>query len=527
MDPMKIRRALISVSDKTDLIPFARGLRRRGVEIISTGGTAKLLRGQGVPVKEVADFTGFPEILDGRVKSLHPKVHGGILADRRNPRHAAQIKRLGISLIDLVVVNLYPFEAAAKSKTHSVGPLIEQIDIGGVALIRSAAKNFESVGIVCRPSQYSSVLEELEKNKGFLSEPTRRRLAQEAFSETSYYDSVIHQALAHRFSSKGKAARVWPERMVLGGLQRQLLRYGENPHQTGAWYQWPEVDGGPSGLACARQLHGKKLSFNNLLDLDAALQMVSAFRRPTAVFVKHNNPCGIASADSIGRAVGRAHACDPLSSFGGILGLNRPVDLKTAQVILACGFLECLAAPGVRPDALRLLETKKNLRILELPPAEFKPGRICLDLKQVSGGLLVQEPDTFRRGPARWRTVTRKKPSDAQKKDLLFAWTVARFVRSNAIVLVKEEQTVGIGVGQSSRVDSVRFALKKAGEKARGAVLASDGFFPKPDGPQVAVRAGVAAIVQPGGSVQDPSVIGVADRAGIPMLMTGERHFRH
>ncbi|MBI3312003.1 MAG: bifunctional phosphoribosylaminoimidazolecarboxamide formyltransferase/IMP cyclohydrolase [Candidatus Omnitrophica bacterium] len=525
---MKIRRALISVSEKEGLIPFARGLRRLGAEILSTGGTAKLLRGQGIPVKEIADFTGFPEILSGRVKTLHPKVHGGILADRGNPEHRAQTKRLGISPIDLVVVNLYPFEAAAKKKNAALSELIEQIDIGGVALIRSAAKNFQSVGVVCRPAQYSSVLEEMERGKGALSEPTRRRLAQEAFSETAYYDSVIHQALAHRFSPKGKAKRLeWPQRMVLGALQRQPLRYGENPHQTGAWYQWPEVDGGLSGLASARQLHGKKLSFNNLLDLDAALQMVAAFRRPTAVFVKHNNPCGIAAADSIAQAIGRAYACDPLSSFGGILGLNRPMDRKTAQAVLACGFLECVVAPGVRPDALRLLEAKKNLRILELPAAEFKTGRRCLDLKQIGGGLLVQEPDTFRRGPARWRAVTRKKPTEAQKKDLFFAWTVARFVRSNAIVLAHEEQTVGIGVGQSSRVDSVRFALKKAGPRAQGAVLASDGFFPKPDGPQAAIRGGIRAIVQPGGSVQDPAVIEVADRAGIPMLMTGERHFKH
>ena len=533
----KIRRVLISVSDKSGLIPFARGLRRLGVEILSTGGTAKLLKSQGIPVQEISRFTGFPEILDGRVKTLHPKVHGGILADRKNPGHRAQAKRLGIQPIDLVVVHLYPFEAAAKAKAASLDSLIEQIDIGGVALIRSAAKNFQSVGIVCRPSQYSAVAEELQRQRGELSEPTRRRLALEAFTETSYYDSVIHQALAHHFQTgtgyrsksgtRYRGERVWPDRVVLGGLQRQRLRYGENPHQTGAWYQWPEIGDGPSGLASARQLHGKKLSFNNLLDLDAALQMVSAFRRPTAVFVKHNNPCGIASADAIDQAVKRAHAGDPVSAFGGVAGLNRPVDRKTARAILACGFLECLVAPGCRPDALALLQTKKNLRILELPAQEFKPNRRCLDLKQISGGLLMQEPDTFRRGPARWRVVSRRKPTEAQRRDLLFAWTVARFVRSNAIVLAKGEETVGIGVGQSSRVDSVRFALKKAGPRARGAVLASDGFFPKPDGPFAAIRAGVAAIAQPGGSVQDPAVIQVADRGGIPMLMTGERHFRH
>lgn len=518
---------------------MARGLRRLGVEIVSTGGTAKWLKSQGIPVTEIGKFTGFPEILDGRVKTLHPKVHGGILAVRGNARHAAEAKRHGIPWIDLVVVNLYPFESAAKAPAASLDSLLEQIDIGGVALLRSAAKNFQSVGILCRPSQYEEVLREIKLRRGSLSEETRRKLAAEAFTETSYYDSVIHQALAHRFnagtgyrSSKTgtryrERKRVWPDRVVLSGLQRQLLRYGENPHQTGAWYQWPEIGDGPAGLASARQLHGKKLSFNNLLDLDAALQMVSAFRRPTAVFVKHNNPCGIASADAIDQAVERAHAGDPLSAFGSVAGLNRPIDRKTARAILACGFLECVIAPGCQPEPLALLQTKKNLRILELPAREFKPNQRCLDLKQIGGGLLIQEPDTFRRGPARWRVVTRKKPTEAQRKDLLFAWTVARFVRSNAIVLAKGEQSVGIGVGQSSRVDSVRFALRKAGRRARGAVLASDGFFPKPDGPQAAVRAGVAAIAQPGGSVQDPAVIQVAERAGIPLLMTGERHFRH
>jgi len=522
----KIRRALVSVSDKNDLVPFVRELRKFGVEIVSTGGTARLLKAQGIPVTEIGKFTGFPEILDGRVKTLHPKVHGGILAVRGNSKHAAESKRLGIRPIDLVVVNLYPFEAAAGRKGVSVEQLIEQIDIGGVSLIRSAAKNFESVGIVCRPSQYAEVLRDLRIGRGSISDGLRRTLAIEAFSESSYYDSVIHQALSHRFSD-GKKKRVWPERMILGVSLRQPLRYGENWHQAGLWYQWPQTGGGPAGLAGARQLHGKELSFNNLLDLDAALQIVSAFRRPTAVVVKHSNPCGIACADRIPEAVRRAYAGDPLSAFGGILGLNRPVDRKAAEAIAACGFLECVVAPGFRADALKLLQSKKNLRILELPVQEFRNDRRCLDLKQVSGGLLVQDPDRFRHGVNRWKAATRKKPTEAQKRDLLFAWTVARFVRSNAIVVAKDEQAVGIGAGQTSRVDSVQFALKKAGPRARGAVLASDGFFPKPDGPQAAVRAGIAAIVQPGGSVQDSAVIRVADKAGIPMLLTGERHFRH
>ena len=523
----KIKRALISVSDKTDLVPLVRELRRFGVEIVSTGGTARFLKGQKIPVTEIGKFTGFPEILDGRVKTLHPKVHGGILAVRGNQKHAAESKRLGIRPIDLVVVNLYPFEATAGRKGVSPEALIEQIDIGGVSLIRSAAKNFRSVGIVCRPSQYAEVLQDLRSGRGSLSDGLRRKLAVEAFTETSYYDSVIHQALAHRFSD-GKKKRVWPERMILGVSLRQSLRYGENWHQAGLWYQWPQIGNGrPAGLAGARQLHGKELSFNNLLDLDAAIQMVAAFRRPTAVIVKHSNPCGIACADRPADAVRRAHAGDPLSAFGGILGLNRPVDRKTAEAIAACGFLECVVAPGFQADALTLLKAKKNVRILELPAQEFRNDRRCLDFKQVSGGLLVQDPDRFRHGVNRWKVATRKKWTEAQKRDLLFAWTVARFVRSNAIVVAKDEQAVGIGAGQTSRVDSVQFALKKAGSRARGAVLASDGFFPKSDGPRAAVRAGIAAIVQPGGSVQDSDVIRVAEKAGIPMVLTGERHFRH
>ena len=514
-----IRRALISVSDKSGLIPLARGLNRRKVEILSTGGTAKFLREQGIPVVEISKFTGFPEILSGRVKTLHPKVHGGILADRGSREHQRQAKRLGLKAIDLVVVNLYPFEAAARRKNAPLAKLIEQIDIGGVALIRSAAKNFKSVGVLCRPDQYAAAIKEIE-GKGTLSEMSLFRLAVEAFSESAYYDSVIHQTLAHRFPKR----LPWPERMVVAASRRQELRYGENPHQSAVWYQWAASGGPPGGLAGARQLHGKELSFNNLLDLDAALKMVFAFRKPAAVVVKHNNPCGAACAGALAEAFRRAFAGDPLSAFGGIVGLNRPVDAVTARAIVASGFLECVVAPGFRPEALKILRVKKNLRIVEV--ARRQP-RECLDLKQIGGGLLAQQPDEIRKGPGRWRVATQWKPTAAQKGDLLFAWTVARFVKSNAIVIAKDEQAIGIGMGLTSRVDSVAFALKKAGVRARGAVLASDGFFPKPDGPALAVKAGIKAIIQPGGSIQDPEVIQVAQKARIPMLMTGERHFKH
>ncbi len=519
----KIQRALISVSDKTGLAEFVRGLKGLGVEIISTGGTARLLKEQGIPVKEIAQFTGFPEILAGRVKTLHPKVHGGILARREDRGHLTQVRRLGLKLIDLVVVNLYPFEETARRRGVSLADLIEQIDIGGMALLRSAAKNFRSVGVVSSSGQYPAVLAELRRGRGALSEATRLRLAVEAFSQTAYYDSVIQQVLAHRAGGK----RSWSPQMVLGVRRRQMLRYGENPHQDGVWYQWPSASGREAGLSGARQLHGKELSFNNLLDLDAALQLAGAFKRPCAVVIKHMNPCGVACAEGLAAAFQRAFACDPLSAFGGIVGFNRPVDLKAAQAILAAGFLECLIAPGYRPAALKRLQSKKNLRILEAPSTAFHSGRRCLEIKQIGGGLLLQDPDEIRQAPSRWKQATASKPTAAQRRDLEFAWTVAKFTRSNAIVVAKGERTVGIGAGQTSRVDSVRAALSKAGRRAQGAVLASDGFFPKPDGPSAAARAGVRAIVQPGGSIQDPAVIRVAQKARIPMLLTGERHFRH
>jgi phosphoribosylaminoimidazolecarboxamide formyltransferase/IMP cyclohydrolase len=516
----RIQRALISVSDKSGLLPFVHGLQRLGIQIVSTGGTAKLLREQGIKVQEISDFTGFPEILTGRVKTLHPKVHGGILARREDKDHLRQVKKLGLKLIDLVVVNLYPFEQTAR-KGGALADLIEQIDIGGVSLLRSAAKNFRSVSVVCRPSQYSEVLDELRRGGGKLSEPTRMRLAVEAFSETAYYDSVINQALARR-----SKFTQWPAKLVLAASQKQVLRYGENPHQRGSLYELASFDKSANGVSAVKQLHGKELSFNNLLDIDAAFQLAGAFAKPTAVVIKHMNPCGAASAPTLAEAFKKAWAGDPLSAFGGIVGLNRPVDETTAKKIFS-GFVECVVAPAFSAQALEWFRKKKNLRVVQRPLSSARPFGGEWDVKQITGGLLVQQPDRIRVEASRWRLATKKKPTDAQKRDLLFAWVISKHVRSNAIVLVKGEQVVGVGAGQTSRVDSVRIALKKAGPRAKGSVLASDGFFPKPDGPSFAVRGGIKAIVQPGGSVQDPAVIKVAEKARVPMYLTGERHFKH
>ena len=538
-----VRRALLSVSDKTGLVPFAQGLVRLGVKILSTGGTAKLLKAHRVPVQEIEDFTGFPELLDGRVKTLHPKVHGGILAKRDHPVHLAQARKHGLEFIDLVVVNLYPFETTVRDGAATLEEAIEQIDIGGPAMLRSAAKNFQSVGVVCQPSRYQPVLTELEQHRGQLADPMLYELAVEAFAHTAWYDSAIYLYLSGRpRRPAGKIAKgakaetpepVLPARMVIQAVKLQDLRYGENPHQRGAFYQTlpplglplPENPIAPSGIAAAVQLHGKHLSFNNLLDLSAAQALAAEFEEPCAVIVKHTNPCGVACAKTLRQAFQQAYACDPLSAFGSIIGFNRLVDVATAQALLRSEFLECLAAPGYHPKALTLLRQKKNLRILRVPtPSGHRRG---FDVKTVAGGCLIQDLDTSGAAPAAWQVVTRCKPTVVQRRALAFAWLVAKHVKSNAIVVARGTQTVGIGVGQTSRVDSAAVALKKAGRRARGAVLASDGFFPKPDGVQVAARAGIKAIVQPGGSIRDAQVIAAADRGRIAMMITGQRHFRH
>ena len=524
-----VRRALLSVSDKTGLVPLAQGLVQLGVQLLSTGGTAKLLRSHHLPVQEVSEFTGFPELLEGRVKTLHPKVHGAILAKRDHPRHVAQAKRHGLEFIDLVVVNLYPFEATVREGTATLEAAVEQIDIGGPAMLRSAAKNHCAVGVVCHPGRYETVLAELQQSRGRLSDETLYALAVEAFAHTAWYDSAIYTYLA----SRRLPAPTLPDRLVIQAIKRQDLRYGENPHQRGAFYQTlppvgvklPEPPLAPAGLAAAVQLHGKHLSFNNLLDLSAAYALAHEFREPCAAIVKHTNPCGVACAPTLRLAFQRAYACDPRSAFGSIVGFNQIVDVPTARALLASEFLECLAAPGYQAAALALLRRKKNLRILKIPVGRGR--RRGLDVKTVAGGWLVQDLDEEGVRPAAWKTVTRRVPTAAERRSLAFAWLVAKHAKSNAIVVAKGTQTVGIGVGQTSRVDSAIVALKKAGRRARGAVLASDGFFPKADGVQVAARAGIRAIIQPGGSIRDAEVIAAAERGRVAMLVTGQRHFRH
>lgn len=529
-----VRRAVLSVSDKTGLIPFAQGLARLGIQLISTGGTAQWLRAHRLAVQEVSDFTGFPELLGGRVKTLHPKIHGGILARRDRPAHVAEIKRHGLEFIDLVVVNLYPFEATVRDGQASLEQAVEQIDIGGPAMLRSAAKNFRSVGVVCHPARYPEVLAELERSGGWLSDELLYELSAEAFAHTAWYDGAI---AAYLRSRRPLSAAVLPERLVLQAVKLHDLRYGENPHQRGAFYQTLPPLGvartknplTPIGLAAAAQLHGKHLSFNNLLDLSAAVTLASEFQEASVAMVKHTNPCGVACAPTLKLAFQRAYACDPRSAFGSVVGLNRPVDLPTARALLTSEFLECVAAPGYHPQALKLLKQKKNLRILRVPP--LTQGDCGIEVKTVAGGCLVQDLDIQDVEPAAWRTVTKRRLVAADWKALAFAWRVAKHVKSNAIVVARGTargiHTVGVGIGQPSRVESVMVALRKAGPRAKGAVLASDGFFPKPDGVQIAARSGIRAIAQPGGSIRDAQVIAAADRGRVAMVFTQTRHFKH
>ena len=532
-----VRRALLSVADKRGLLEFARGLADLSVELISTGGTASALRTAGLKVIDVAEVTGVPEMLDGRVKTLHPRIHGGLLAIRGNPEHERQLAACGIAPVDLAAVNLYPFEATLARPDASLGDAIEQIDIGGPAMLRSAAKNFAGVAAVVDPADYQAVLAELRRTAGTLSPATRLDLARKAFRHTARYDALI-AGLFDRLAAEG--ARIQPE-APLSALGSRLsfppllhlrleklqdLRYGENPHQRAALYRDLDLRG---GLAAARQLHGKELSYNNLLDLHAAAELAGEFEAPVAVIVKHNTPCGVATAARLGDAYTRAHAADPVSAYGGIIGVNRPLYADTARAIAAT-FMEAVIAPGYSDDALNILREKKNLRLLEFPAADGgrKPGESAgLDVRRVSGGMLVQERDAAALDAAALRIVTRRPPSETETRALPFAWRVAKHVRSNAIVLATEWATVGIGAGQMSRVDSVRLAIAKAGTATQGTVMASDAFFPFRDGVDVAAEAGVTAIIQPGGSVRDTEVIAAADEHGLTMICTGIRHFRH
>ncbi len=520
---VKVKRALVSVSDKTGLVDFAAGLQELGVEILSTGGTAKLLREHKISVKDVSEYTGFPEMLDGRVKTLHPRVHAGLLAVRENPDHMRQIKNHNIGLIDMVVVNLYPFESVIQKQGVSFDEAIENIDIGGPSMLRSAAKNYRSVAVVTSPGRYASILDELKKKDGSLSAETLESLGHEVFRLTSYYDGIIYSYLK-RQKEKGAAPGEFPSTFRAEYEKIQELRYGENPHQKAAFYRDLRRT---EGLAFGTQLHGKELSFNNILDLASAYDLVREFEKPAAVILKHNNPCGAAEAATLKKAYLDAWKCDTLSAFGGIVGLNRRVDVATAQAISRSGFLECVIAPSFDELALTLLKQKKNLRIFV---CDFKAEKQdTLDFRSVSGGALVQDKDVATLDAKNLKVMTKKKPTAAQLASLIFAWKVAKHVKSNAIILVKGTRTIGIGAGQMSRVDSVFLAVKKAGgtAKTKGATLASDAFFPKDDAVKLAIKHGVRAIIQPGGSIADEEIIKVADKHSVAMVATGMRHFRH
>src|SRR5215469_929373 len=516
----KIQRAILSVTDKTGLVDFARKLADLGVELISTGGTAKLLRDSEIRVKDISDLTGFPEMLDGRVKTLHPKVHGGILHRRDVASHRSAVAEHGIQPIDMVVVNLYAFEkTAAKAGVH-FEELIENIDIGGPSMIRSAAKNFQDVAVVTSPSDYDAIAEELANSGGELSSGTKWRLAQRAFATTAAYDSAIASTL-ERVSSNGHrelhAADGFPNTLRLSFHKIMDLRYGENPHQKAAMYS----DGSGVGVANGRQLQGKELSYNNIVDLEAAWDLAQEFEEPVCAIIKHTNPCGTATGKTLLEAYKKALECDPVSAFGGVIGVNRPIDGAAAEE-MAKLFLEVIAAPSFDEAAKSKFASKKNLRLVEIDSA---PGKWVL--KNVSGGILVQDADARPLTEADLRVVTRRAPTAEAKRALLFAWKVCKHVKSNAIVYARDGQSVGVGAGQMSRVDSCKIGAMKAVLPLKGTVAASDAFFPFPDGVEEIAKVGATAIIQPGGSVRDQEVIEAADRLGLAMIFTGVRHFRH
>jgi len=529
MTAVAIKRALLSVSDKTGLAELGAALARHGVELVSTGGTAKALRDAGLDVKDISDITGFPEMMDGRVKTLHPIVHGGLLAVRDNPEHVASMREHGIGAIDLVVVNLYPF-AQTVARGAERDEIIENIDIGGPSMVRSAAKNHASVAIVTDPSDYPELIAALDGNGGATDLPFRRRLAAKAYAATATYDAMISQWFA--FADQGQ---FFPDTLALTAHRGDELRYGENPHQKAALY----IPAGPHGrgIAQAQQLQGKELSYNNYNDADAALELVSEFRDgpPTVVIVKHANPCGVATGDSLLEAYEAALACDSVSAFGGIIAVNRPLDAATAEAMTGI-FTEVVAAPDASEEAKAIFAKKKNLRLLltgELPD----PARGGINVKNIAGGFLVQSRDNGRVNRDALKVVTKRQPTDRELSDCLFAWTVAKHVKSNAIVYAKDGSTAGIGAGQMNRLESARIAAWKARDAAEkagwdsartiGSAVASDAFFPFADGLLAAVEAGATAVIQPGGSIRDEDVIAAADEAGLAMVFTGMRHFRH
>lgn len=522
MSSQQIRRAILSVTDKTGLVDFVRRLATLNIELVSTGGTAKLLRESGIAVKDISELTGFPEMLDGRVKTLHPKVHGGILHRRDDPRHVAAVAEHGIAPIDMVVVNLYAFEKTAAKPEVKFEELIENIDIGGPSMIRSAAKNFHDVAIVPSPADYAAIADELEHENASLSLATKWRLAQKAFALTAAYDSAIASTL-ERISADSfqlqPQAQSFPPTLRLNFQKVLDLRYGENPHQKAAMYS----DGSGVGVANARQLQGKELSYNNIVDLQAAWDLAQDFKdgQPFCAIIKHTNPCGAATGKTLGEAYKRALECDPVSAFGGVIGVNRPVDAEAAEEMHKL-FLEVIAAPVFDESAKAKFASKKNLRLVEVTPANQK-----WILKNVSGGMLVQDSDLRPLEDADLKVVTKRAPTPEEVRALLFAWKICKHVKSNAIVYARDGQTVGIGAGQMSRVDAAKLGAMKAQLPLHGTVAASDAFFPFPDGVEEIGKVGSTAIIQPGGSQRDPEVIAAADRLGLAMLFTGVRHFRH
>jgi len=520
----KISRALLSVTDKTGLVDLARVLAGFGVELVSTGGTAKALRDAGLAVRDVSELTGFPEMFEGRVKTLHPKVHGGILHRRGNAEHRAAAAEHGIASIDMVVVNLYAFEKTAARAGVRLEEVIENIDIGGPSMVRSAAKNFEDVAIVTAAADYAALSEELKANQGALTLLTRWKLAQKAFAATAAYDTAIANTLERVLLSEttGPEEAVqlsdeFPQALRISYPLAQTLRYGENPHQRAALY----ADGSGTGIAGAEQLQGKELSFNNLVDLDACWELTREFDEPMVAIIKHTNPCGAATGADVLEAYRKALVADPVSAFGGVIGVNREVDGNAAEEMAAL-FVEAIAAPGFTAEARARFAAKKNLRLVVVRAADTR--RV---VKQVSGGLLLQDADRGRVTAAELKTVTKREPTAEELSSLLFAWRICKHVKSNAIVYARDGQTIGIGAGQMSRVDAAKFGAMKAVLPLAGCVAASDAFFPFPDGLEAVATAGATAVIQPGGSVRDKEVIEAADRLGLAMVMTGMRHFRH
>ena len=521
---MKIRQALLSLSDKRGAVEFAQGLAAQGVKLLSTGGTAKLLRDAGLAVTEIGDYTGFPEMLDGRVKTLHPKVHGGILARRDLPEHLATIEQHGIPTIDLVCVNLYPFRETVAKPNVTLGEAIENIDIGGPAMVRSSAKNYAGVAVVTDPEDYPALLTEMQGNDGALTLATRFGLAKKAFTHTARYDAAIANWLTSL--DDANQPQIFPSKLQLAFDRVEILRYGENPHQHAAFYRDPTPT--PGTIAAYKQLQGKELSYNNIADADAAWECVKTFTTPACVIVKHANPCGVAIDVKLLTAYEKAFTTDSTSAFGGIIAFNDTVDSDVVAAMNARQhFVEVLIAPGFTPEARQLLATKQNLRVLELPLAKVYHD---FEMKRVGGGLLLQTPDRFNVSEADLKVVTRAEPTAAQIEDLLFAWRVAKFVKSNAIVFCGKGMTLGVGAGQMSRVDSTKIAVSKAqhaGLALAGSCVASDAFFPFRDGIDVLAAAGARSVIQPGGSLRDEEVIAAADEHGIAMVFTGARHFRH